>query len=84
MNTIIANFFRDFFPSQVRQANSIEFDGTVFHVGDKVIKKSGKPFKSKNKTNTIKSITINPYSNQHAFTFNEDSSIVDIIQLEKL
>lgn len=47
------------------------------NIGDKVRKKSGKPFKSTFKINTVKSITINPVTNKEAFSFEEDDSIVN-------
>lgn len=50
------------------------------NIGCKVIKKSNKPFKSKLKINTIKNITINPYTDEVAYEFNEDNSYVDIRQ----
>jgi len=53
-------------------------------VGDKVQKKSRKPFKSKEKVNTVKSITKNPYSFRIAFSFIEDDSIVDAYQCKKV
>lgn len=43
----------------------------------KVIKKSGKPFKSRLKINTVKEETINPNTGKKAYTFWEDNSIVD-------
>lgn len=43
----------------------------------KVWKKSRKPFKSGNKVNTVKSITINPNTGLEAYDFIEDDSIVD-------
>lgn len=43
----------------------------------KVEKKSGKPFKSKLKVNTVKGTTINPNTGKAAYTFIEDDSIVD-------
>lgn len=47
-------------------------------IGQKVYKRrSGKPFKSGNKENTVKSFTINPNTMKFAFTFEEDESIVD-------
>jgi hypothetical protein len=49
-------------------------------LGDKVQKKSRKPFKSGKKINTVKHITTNPYSNRTAFSFDEDDSIVDAYQ----
>lgn len=46
-------------------------------IGHRVSKKSGKPFKSGKKTASVKSITINPYTNKLAFDFFEDDSIVN-------
>jgi hypothetical protein len=46
-------------------------------INEKVCKKSGKPFKSTFKTNTVKDLVICPYTRLPAFTFLEDSSIVD-------
>jgi hypothetical protein len=43
----------------------------------KVYKKSGKPFKSGLWINTVKGETINPYTQQEAFIFQEDESVVD-------
>ena len=46
-------------------------------IGLQVFKNSKKPFKSKNVYNTVKAITVNPYTKLAAFTFEEDESIVD-------
>ena len=47
-------------------------------IGKRVVKKSGKPFKSGNKTNTIKGEAINYRGKARpAFTFYEDDSIVN-------
>lgn len=46
--------------------------------GDKVMKKSEKPFKSGRKTNTIKDFVISPYTGKEACTFEEDDSIVNL------
>lgn len=45
----------------------------------KVKKKSGKPFLSGLKINTVKDITINPYDPKHrqAYSFLEDNSVVN-------
>jgi len=53
-------------------------------IGKKVRKKSGKPFKSGNLVNTITGIIINPRSpkNEKAYTFEEDSSCVNICLCE--
>jgi 2-polyprenyl-3-methyl-5-hydroxy-6-metoxy-1,4-benzoquinol methylase len=48
----------------------------------KVVKKSGKPFKSKLKINTVKAIVTNPQSNKYAYSFKEDDSVVNIELLE--
>lgn len=56
----------------------------IFRVGDKVCKKSGKPFKCGYKNCTIKAITINPYTNKKAVQILEDNSIVDMYQLVNL
>jgi len=50
------------------------------YIGKKVKKESGKPFKSKLLINTVKEVTINPNTNNKAFTFIEDDSIVDCHQ----
>jgi hypothetical protein len=47
-------------------------------INKKVVKKSGKPFKSGLKVNTVKSVTENPNTNKPAFTFYEDESVVDV------
>jgi len=43
----------------------------------RVSKKSGKPFKSGNKINTVRGTTINPHTDKPAFIFVEDDSVVD-------
>lgn len=48
-----------------------------YFIGRKVMKKSGKPFKSQLQMNTVNSVTINENTNNPAFTFVEDSSVVD-------
>jgi hypothetical protein len=40
-----------------------------------------KPFKSGMKFNTIKSIVVNPYTNNMAYSFEEDDSCVDCKQI---
>lgn len=52
--------------------------------GDKVKKRSNKPFKSGNKINTIESITINPKTDKIAYTFEEDDSVVDCWKCKKV
>lgn len=50
----------------------------------RVIKKSGKPFKSTLKVNTVKDIVINPNTQREAYTFFEDDSIVDKKQCKEV
>lgn len=38
---------------------------------------SPKPFKSGRQINTVKEVVINPYTNNEAFSFIEDESVVD-------
>lgn len=47
-------------------------------IGKQVVKRSGNPFKSRNKYNTVTEVTINPHTNNQAFKFVEDTSIVDV------
>jgi hypothetical protein len=56
----------------------------LFTIGDKVVKVSGKPFKSKLKWATIKGFTTNPDNPKHpeAATFEEDDSLVSLSQLK--
>ena len=49
-------------------------------IGQKVRKISGKPFKSGSKINTVSKITENPNTNNLAFSFLEDESLVDVYQ----
>jgi hypothetical protein len=53
------------------------------YIGKKVVKKSGKPFKSNLKIATVKGIIINPDDPKHrqAFVLEEDGSIVNIDKL---
>ena len=53
-------------------------------IKDKVVKKSGKPFKSGSKVGTILEFCINPYSNKPAVRIKEDNSIVDLYMLQEL
>lgn len=46
-------------------------------IGCVVAKRSGKPFKSSNKRNTVVGVCINPKSKKIAYIFDEDESIVD-------
>jgi hypothetical protein len=55
------------------------------NIGQKVIKKSGKPFKSGEKINTIKNVIPHPIlKNEMAYTFEEDDSYVEIRKCEIL
>jgi hypothetical protein len=59
--------------------------GEVFiRVGDKVMKKSRKPFKSGEKFATVKGVTVNPHTNRTAFSFIEDNSVVDAHQCKRV
>lgn len=46
-------------------------------VGTKVIKRTGKPFKSALKVNTVKAMLQHPYTPHKAFSFHEDNSLVE-------
>lgn len=47
------------------------------YIGSVVVKRSGKPFKSKSTMNTVCGMCINPNSMKIAYIFDEDESIVD-------
>ena len=47
------------------------------NIGKKCYKKSGKPFKSKSKVNTIKGIITHPNLDFFCYTFEEDDSYVE-------
>lgn len=49
----------------------------ILEIGTKVVKLSGKPFKSTLKVNTVKGLTNNPYTDKISYTFNEDDSSVE-------
>lgn len=54
-------------------------------IGKKVKKKSGKPFKSRLKENTVKGLIIHPHFTSRpviAYTFQEDDSFVSMEQCE--
>jgi len=46
-------------------------------IGQTVVKKSRKPFKSGKKKATVKGVTINPNCDKLAFEFFEDDSVVN-------
>jgi len=48
----------------------------ILKVGDKIAKRSGKPFKSGRKVNTIKEFVVHPQTGQPGITFEEDDSIM--------
>jgi hypothetical protein len=52
-------------------------------IGQKVVKHSGKPFKSGKKTATVKGYASNPNSGKVAFVFEEDDSVVDAYQTRR-
>lgn len=49
----------------------------ILKIGDKVTKKSRKPFKSSLKVNTIKGYQMHPTTNKICYTFDEDDSYVE-------
>lgn len=62
----------------------------IYPIGTKVCKKSGKPFKSMFKINTISGIVEHPYKKDNngkgvvSYTFYEDSSIVEAIMVKQI
>lgn len=59
----------------------------MFEIGDKVIKKSGKPFQSTFKVNTVNGFVLNPWTNKPSLVFLEDNSVVEeqtCIKLENI
>jgi hypothetical protein len=54
-------------------------DLTAFEswIGQQVVKKSKKPFKSKSTVGTVKGVMVHPITSRAAFTFNEDDSYVE-------
>jgi hypothetical protein len=55
-------------------------DDVYLVVGTKVVKYSGKPFKSGLKVGTISGLTKNLHTGKVAYTFEEDGSVVDAYQ----
>jgi len=47
------------------------------YIGRKVVKESGKPFKSRKKINTVAGMTLHPKLNSPCWTFMEDDSYVE-------
>ena len=64
-----------------KQEFKIEYD---FNIGNKVVKKSGNPFKSTFKVGTIREFVVNPYSGKDAVVIDEDGSVVDKFMLKTL
>lgn len=56
------------------------FNDVFLVIGTKVVKHSGKPFKSGKKEGTISGLTTNPHTGKVAYTFEEDGSVVDAYQ----
>ncbi len=57
----------------------------TIEIGDKVRKKSNKPFKSGKKVNTISGFTTNPHiDNCKAYSFEEDDSVVNMDRCTKV
>ena len=67
-----------------RTENSADLTKYNDLVGKEVSKKSGKPFKSGKKVNTVKGITIHKETNHSAFEFFEDDSQVECWRCEKI
>lgn len=59
-------------------------DRDSIYIGDKVSKKSGKPFKSGLKIGTVLSIETNPYTGKIGVKLQEDNSIVDSDKIYKV
>ena len=53
------------------------------NIGKLVVKRSGKPFKSGLKTATVKDVVQSPYTEEEAYTFIEDDSIVNCCMCEE-
>lgn len=53
-------------------------------IGCQVVKKSGKPFASGSKTNTVKALVTHHITKELSFSFEEDSSIVECKVLNKV
>lgn len=51
-------------------------------IGKKVKKESDRKFKSGEKINTVKGVTIHPTLQVHCFTFEEDESMVEVRRCE--
>lgn len=58
-------------------------DKDTIYIGDKVSKKSGKPFKCGLKVGTVLEFCTNPYSRKPAVRIKEDNSVVDFYILCK-
>lgn len=60
----------------------VKIENPLLTIGKRVIKGSGRPFKSGQKINTVKGIIDHPKLHIPCFTFNEDESIVEIRRCE--
>lgn len=54
------------------------------NIGDKVVKRSGRTFKSGRKIATIREFTTNPNSGHRAVVLEEDGTIVNEVMVEPL
>ena len=52
-------------------------------IGDKIIKRSGKPIKGGFKVVTVLDFVMNPHTNKDAVLIKEDNTIVDLYQVEE-
>ena len=55
----------------------------ILEIGTKVVKTSGKPFKSTLKINTVKGLTYNPITGKISYTFYEDESNVECFRCKE-
>lgn len=72
---------------EVLAQRHIDSDREMWELGTKLIgkmvcKKSLKPFKSREKYNTVKSVVRNPNTHQWAVSFFEDETVVDVKQIK--
>jgi hypothetical protein len=57
--------------------SEITIEGAKMNIGQKVKKRSSKPFKSTFQVNTIKDVIVHPHLQIPAYTFEEDDSYVE-------
>jgi hypothetical protein len=60
-----------------RKETVFELAAWPLWIGKQVVKVSGKPFKSKEKANTVTGVVTHPVTGLHGFTFVEDDSVVE-------